>query len=132
MAATCSINLPENISLGFQPNNSLRISRDIEVTANFSNPRLSIDQLTVVNEPQAEGQIIRATISISQAAGIMLLLAQASKRETLGSETFDAPANDPTNLSLTASVRTASMDEFNKYLLPDGTYTYRTTITCLQ
>ena len=131
IAASCSINLPENISLGFQPNNSLTISRDIEVTANFQ-IQLSIDQLTVVNEPQPEGQTIRATVSIWQVSGNMITLTQASKTESSGVQSFFVPANDPTNLNLTASVTTASMDEFDKYLLPDGRYTYRTTISCLQ
>ena len=131
IAASCSINLPENISLGFQPNNSLTISRDIEVTANFQ-IQLSIDQLTVVNEPQPEGQTIRATVSIWQVSGNMITLTQASKTESSGVQSFFVPANDPTNLNLAASVTTASMDEFDKYLLPDGRYTYRTTISCLQ
>ena len=131
IAATCSISLPQNIPLEYQPSNSLEAAQNIEITANFGSPRLTIDRLTVVEEPPPEGQTIFAEVTAYAVYGNTITQLIASKDQGSLSEVFSVTSNVPFSLPLYAFVFTSEFQN-GRWLLPSGNYSYRTTITCLQ
>ena len=133
IAATCSISLPQNISLAYQANNTLFASGSvIQISTNFEGPQIVIDRLTVVEEPPAEqGKTIRAIFNLFEVVGGVVTTAQASKSLGSSSTRFSVQPNNPTDLSHSIYVNTFETDESGNYLLPDGRYAYRATISCL-
>ena len=129
VAATCSIlRLPENMSYWYEhTDNTLRLRTNFDVTSNLSSSRLTIDRLTVVEEPPPNGQTIRSDITVFADYGNTVVGLTATKDQASLSKPFPVPVT----VVIEGLVDTREWQIVHS-MLPPGRYTYRTTITCLQ
>ena len=121
VAAFCSINLPENISLEYKNlDNSLMIpaeSVELQLLSNLSRPRLVIDQLTVLNEPPAIASDVLASFAIWQGSGNSMTYISGTKNAASESKTFNVSPSVQSNLSIGGAVYTANMNNNSQFKL---------------
>ena len=94
VAATCEfLDLRENIVMSVQPRGALRYQHDFFVKANYFFPRLSIEQIEVLEEPPPEGQTIQTAVYVGDSGVIQLTATKASgdsnEKLHLRSSTYD-------------------------------------------
>ena len=131
VAASCSFNLPESLSMGYGGlHNSLNVGYGFNVTTNASAIRMSVDQLTVINEPSPGASPIVPTVHIRYSDGNDTYLVYGSKTSGQVSALLSVSASDPNLFNIFGSVETSSMVD-GKFQLPPGNYAYSTTISCL-
>ena len=127
VAATCEFNLPENISLIYQPQNWLLGTNNFELTAHFSPVTLHISPVVVIDEPPPYASAIIVTTWIVGAANWLRVNSPGE-----GSKAFVVDTSTPNNFLLKFEVKTSDMAGGSRFELPVGNYSYRITISCLQ
>ena len=129
IAANCSFNLPENISLNYVSiNNTLdSYEHPFELTINNSTARIYVDRVLDVNEPPPYASSILALITIRDLHGNQT----NAQKHSDGMTIFSTSNSSPNSLILRAFAYTSGKTG-DKFELPSGNYSYRTTIFCLQ
>ena len=131
VAASCSFNLPDSLSMGYGgTRKSLSVGYGFNVTTNASVIRMSVDQLTVINEPPPGASPIVPTVYIRYSDGNDAYLVYGSKTSGQVSAPLSVSSSDPNLFNIFGSVETSSMVD-GKFQLPPGNYSYSTTISCL-
>ena len=127
VAASCSFNLPESISMGFGGlRNSLNVGYGFNVTTNTPTIRMSVGQLTVINEPPPGQSSIVPVVTITYDRNGVF----ATKDAGSASAYLSVSTSDPNLFNIFGTVETRSMVN-GKFQLPPGNYSYSTTISCL-
>ena len=132
VAATCSLNLPDNIPLEYKQDRSLGGEQNMEVTANFSSPKLHIERLIILEtrNPYSPNSPIDFEGRAWGVYGNTVFSLQATDESPSDTKVFSVIPNDPRSVSIGATVKSGLMAN-SKYTLPPGQYSFRTTITCL-
>ena len=133
VAANCSFNLPENIALTYYSNlNRMAVFEEFELTTNISPVRIHASRLVVVSEPPPYASEITAHLYIYDFVNQVQVVATKSYEDSQGQE-FSFSTTNPNSFWIDFQVRTQSRaDNSERYELPSGDYSYRTTISCLQ
>ena len=126
VTAVCELNLPENISLEYQPANWLRGVQNFDLTANISPVTLHVSPAVVVNEPPPYASAITATTFVIGSDFIR------ADKVVEGSKAFNVNTSSSNTFNLRFEVATSSMAGGSRFELPPGDYSYRVTISCLQ
>ena len=128
MAASCSFNSPNNLSLNYDANqNLLRGESEFTVLRNSNEVTLNISAIQVINEPTPIASAVTPRLSIFSELGAILTANKLGEVR----RPFEVTPNIPNRLNLVFLVTTSNNVE-NRFELPPGNYTYRATISCLQ
>jgi len=130
VAAACDFNLPENIPLNYASSANMLDTyfNRFFLTANIPLARIHVSRAVVLAEPPPYASSIILIIAIDDVGGGNSV--QAGK-DNDGTFTFPVSTSSQNNFDLRAFVYTSGRTE-NKFELPRGNYSYRTTISCLQ
>ena len=127
MAASCSFNLPDNLSLNYEANqNLLRGESEFDVLTNSNEVTFHISTIQVINEPTPYASGITPRLSIFNGLGATATANKVGEAQM----PFEVTPNVPNRLNLVFLVTTSNNVE-NRFELPPGNYSYRATISCL-
>jgi len=130
IAATCDFNLPENIPLNYSSGANMLDTyfNRFFLTTNISSVRIHVSRAVVASEPPPYASSIILIIAIDD---IEKGNSVEASKDIDGTLAFPVSTSSQNNFDLRAWVYTSDMAG-NKFELPRGNYSYRTTVSCLQ
>ena len=131
VAATCSIDLPENIELIYWPDTNYLSGRydNFYVTANIATVRIHVSRTVILVEPPPIASSITSEVSVHEPFTSEYVSASKTSE---GSKEFNLRSTvNPNLFMIHALVQTSGMVG-GRFELPPGNYSYRTIISCLQ